>query len=109
MDNTQNQNKASLRTKAVALKYDAAKAQSPKIVAKGIGELAERIIEVAKEHNVSIHEDPNLAEVLTKLELNTEIPPDLYQAVAEILVFVYNLNKRLASLNLASSKLVSLK
>ncbi len=93
MDNIQNQ-----KTKAVALKYEPAKAQSPKIVAKGVGELAERIIQVAKEHNVSIHEDPNLAEVLTKLELNTEIPPDLYQAVAEILVFVYNLNKRFASL-----------
>ncbi|MDI6735581.1 MAG: EscU/YscU/HrcU family type III secretion system export apparatus switch protein [bacterium] len=93
MDSTQNQ-----KTKAVALKYDSAKSQSPKIVAKGVGKLAERIIQVANEHNVAIHEDPNLAEVLTKLELNTEIPPDLYQAVAEILVFVYNLNKKFISL-----------
>ncbi len=89
MNSNQNQ-----RRKAVALEYDASKEQAPKIVAKGIGQLAEQIIQVAKEHNVSIHEDANLAEVLTKLELNTHIPPDLYQAVAEILVFIYKLNQK---------------
>jgi flagellar biosynthesis protein len=84
------------RKKAVALEYDADKYQAPKIVAKGTGQLAERIIQVAKEHDVPIHEDANLAEVLTKLELDTEIPPHLYQAVAEILVFIYKLNKEWA-------------
>jgi len=81
------------RRKAVALEYVPSKYQAPKIIAKGINQLAERIIQVAKEHNVPIHEDANLVEVLTKLELNTQIPPDLYQAVAEILVFIYKLNQ----------------
>ncbi|MEW6095136.1 MAG: EscU/YscU/HrcU family type III secretion system export apparatus switch protein [bacterium] len=82
------------RRKAVALEYDPSKAQAPKIVAKGIGQLAERIIQVAKDHDVPIYEDANLAEVLTKLELDTQIPIDLYQAVAEILVFIYKLNQK---------------
>jgi len=82
------------RRKAVALKYEAVKEQAPKVVAKGINQLAQRIIQVAKDHNVPIHEDANLVEVLTKLELNTQIPPDLYQAVAEILVFIYKLNQK---------------
>lgn len=80
--------------KAVALKYDVSKYQAPKIVAKGLNQLAERIIQVAKDHDVPIHEDANLVEVLTQLELNTQIPPDLYQAVAEILVFIYKLNQK---------------
>lgn len=84
------------RRKAVALEYNPDKYQAPKIVAKGTGELAECIIRVAKEHNVAIYEDANLVEVLTKLELDTEIPPHLYQAVAEILAFIYNLNKEWA-------------
>lgn len=82
------------KRKAVALEYDTSKYQAPKIVAKGINQLAERIIQVAKDHNVPIYEDANLVEVLTKLELNTYIPPDLYQAVAEILIFIYKLNQK---------------
>lgn len=84
------------RKKAVALEYDISKYHAPKIVAKGTGQLAERIIQIAKEHNVPIHEDANLIEVLSKLELNAQIPPDLYQAVAEILVFIYKLNQEWA-------------
>ncbi|MEW6607329.1 MAG: EscU/YscU/HrcU family type III secretion system export apparatus switch protein [bacterium] len=82
------------KRKAVALEYDGDKGHAPKIVAKGKGKLAERIIQVARDHNVLIYEDANLAEVLTKLELNTQIPPDLYQAVAEIFVFIYKLNQK---------------
>jgi len=82
------------KRKAVALRYDSSKDQAPKIVAKGKGQLAERIIQVAQDHNVPIHEDPNLVEVLTKLELDTQIPPDLYQAIAEIFVFIYKLNQK---------------
>lgn len=82
------------RRKAVALKYNASKDQAPKIVAKGKGQLAERIIKIAQDYNVPIYEDANLVEVLSKLELDTQIPPELYQAVAEILVFIYKLNQR---------------
>lgn len=91
MNSNQNQ-----KRKAVALEYDASKEHAPKIVAKGIGQLAEQIIQIAKEHNVPIHEDENLAEILTKLELDTHIPTDLYQSVAEIFVFIYKLNQKWA-------------
>ena len=80
--------------KAAALKYSPEKDKSPKMVAKGRGLVAERIIEVAKECGVPIHEDSELVEVLSALELNEEIPPDLYKAVAEVLAFIYRLQMR---------------
>lgn len=82
------------RQKVVALRYDAEKEHAPKIVAKGSGYLAERILELAREHDVQIHENPDLVEVLAKLDVNTEIPERLYQAVAEVLAFLYRLNNR---------------
>lgn len=81
--------------KAVALRYAAGKDAAPRVVAKGRRLTAERIMEVARRHHVPLHEDPNLVEVLEALDLNLEIPPELYRAVAEILVFVYRLNGRL--------------
>ena len=81
------------RKKAVALQYDADSIAAPKVVAKGSGALAERIVELAKAHNVHVHEDPDLLNVLSVLELQSEIPEHLYVAVAEILAFVYQLNR----------------
>ena len=78
--------------KAVALKYDHQKNKAPRVIAKGRGEIAEKIIEVAKAHNVPLYEDKNLVQILEALELETEIPPELYRAVAEILAFIYRLN-----------------
>jgi flagellar biosynthesis protein len=78
--------------KAVALKYDAKKDSAPKVIAKGRGNMAEKIIEVAKAHNVPLYEDKNLVQILEALELETEIPPGLYRAVAEVLAFIYRLN-----------------
>ncbi len=75
--------------KAVALKYEKYKDNAPKVVAKGKGEVAKKIIEVAKEHGVYIKEDPDLVEVLSGLDLYEEIPEDLYKVVAEILAFIY--------------------
>jgi len=80
--------------KAVALKYDDKKNKAPRVIAKGRGEIAEKIIEVAKAHNVPLYEDKNLVQLLEALELETEIPPDLYRAVAEVLAFIYRLNGR---------------
>ncbi len=77
------------KKKAVALKYEREKDNAPKVVAKGQGKIAERIIQKAKEHNIPIEENPELVEVLSKLDLYEEIPPKLYKAVAEILVFIY--------------------
>lgn len=84
------------RPKAVALSYDRDSARAPRISAKGAGYLAERIIEIAKEHGIGIYEDPDLVEVLSKLDLNHEIPESLYRAVAEVLAFVYRLNHEMA-------------
>jgi flagellar biosynthesis protein len=78
--------------KAVALKYDRNKDGSPKVAAKGKGEIAERIIAIAKEHGIPIREDADLVEVLSRLDIETEIPPGLYKAVAEILAFIYRVN-----------------
>jgi flagellar biosynthesis protein len=65
---------------------------SPQIVATGRGEVAERIIALAREHDIPIKEDPELVGLLATLDIGSAIPPELYQAVAEVLVFVYRLN-----------------
>jgi len=79
--------------KAVALKYDKDKDHAPKVIARGRGEIAEKILEIAKTHNLPLYEDKNLVQILEALELETEIPPELYRAVAEVLAFIYRLNK----------------
>ncbi|MBW1778158.1 MAG: EscU/YscU/HrcU family type III secretion system export apparatus switch protein [Deltaproteobacteria bacterium] len=79
--------------KAVALRYDATRHHAPVVTASGQGAVAERILEVAREAGIVIQEDPDLVEVLAKVPVGDEIPVELYQAVAEILVFVYRLNK----------------
>ena len=84
------------REKAVALHYEAGHDRAPRVTAKGQGLLAQRIIEIAKEHGVRIHEDPDLVALLSKLDVKAEIPDELYRAVAEVLAFVYRLNQRMA-------------
>ncbi|MDV3503229.1 EscU/YscU/HrcU family type III secretion system export apparatus switch protein [Marinobacter sp. M-5] len=74
---------------AVALKYDGKTA--PTIAATGTHELAEEIIRIAREHNVPLYENPELASILARLDLNEEIPETLYQIIAEILAFAFNL------------------
>jgi flagellar biosynthesis protein len=78
--------------KAVALKYDQKNDKAPRVIAKGRGDIAAKIIAVAKEHNVPLCEDKNLTQILEALDLETEIPPELYRAVAEVLAFIYRLN-----------------
>jgi len=75
---------------AVALHYDGKEA--PRITAKGTGDLAEKIIALAKEHGVPLQEDAALISLLSKLDLGDEIPHALYAAVAEIIAFAYILN-----------------
>lgn len=79
--------------KAVALKYDANISSAPVVKSKGLGKVAERIIQIAKENNIPIKEDPNLVELLIQIDLEKEIPSELYKVVAEILAFVYRLNR----------------
>ena len=81
-------------SKAVALTYDTPKDKAPRVVAKGKGYLADKIIEVARQHDVPLYEDQNLVQVLEALDIETEIPPELYQAVAEVLAFIYRLNQK---------------
>ena len=78
---------------AVALHYD--KSGAPRVVAKGRGSIGEKIIEVAKAHDIPIEENEVLAGALSKVELGDEIPPELYKAVAEVLVFVLRLSGRI--------------
>lgn len=80
--------------KAAALKYRRGKDSAPKLVAKGRGKVAEKIIEIAKTHGIPVQEDKELVEFLSMLDLYQEIPPELYRAVAEILAFVYSLKKK---------------
>ncbi|WP_457624803.1 EscU/YscU/HrcU family type III secretion system export apparatus switch protein [Persephonella sp.] len=81
--------------KAVALKYKRGEDRAPKVVAKGKGFIGEKIIQIAKEHNIPVKEDPVLVEALSGIEVNREIPPQLYRAVAKILVFVYRKTKEI--------------
>lgn len=77
---------------AIALSYDP-ESDAPKVVATGKGALAERIIEEAKNAKVPVHKDNKLADTLSRLEIGEMIPPELYQVVAEILVFVDQMDK----------------
>jgi len=72
---------------AVALSYDGE--QAPRVTAKGAGKLAAQILKIAQEHDIPLHEDPQLVEILAQIELGEEIPETLYQVVAEIIAFVY--------------------
>ncbi len=79
--------------KAVALLYDKKQSDAPRVVATGKGLVAEKIIETAREAGVHIHEDPDLVELLAKIPLGQEIPVELYQTIAEVLAFVYQINE----------------
>lgn len=77
---------------AVAISYEPGDA-APKILATGKGALADKIIEKAKESNVPLHKDGKLADTLSKLQIGDMIPPELYEVVAEILVFVDHMDR----------------
>lgn len=85
-------NKKQKQLQAVAIKYDPGDI-APKILATGKGKVAEKIIETAKEADVAVHEDSKLADTLSKLDIGEYIPPELYEVVAEILVFVDSMEK----------------
>lgn len=76
---------------AVALHYNSNGGGAPRVVAKGGGEIAEKIIETAREHNVPLQEDAALASALSKLDIGREIPKELYVAVAHVLAFAWSI------------------
>src|SRR3546814_1985963 len=80
---------------AIAMKYDPAAMSAPKVRAKGVDQVALRIREVASEHDVAIVENPPLARALyASVEIDQEIPPEHYKAVAEVIAYVFKLRQR---------------
>lgn len=91
----ENRKKQAERPKrAAAIRYDAERDEAPRLTAKGGGHVAERIIELARRHDIPVREDKALVEVLSRLDIDRQIPPELYRAVAEILAFVYSANEQ---------------
>ncbi len=82
--------------KAVALRYHREDDRAPRIVAKGEGSIAAKIREVAENNGIPIHRDDALVELLAQIEIDREIPPELYAAVAELLSWIYRANNALA-------------
>ena len=82
------------RKKAVAIKYDPEVNEAPIVSAKGTGAIADSIIREAQKHGIPTQENQSLVEMLSLLELNQQIPPELYQVTAEILAFVYRMDQR---------------
>ncbi|OIO74251.1 MAG: flagellar biosynthesis protein FlhB [Zetaproteobacteria bacterium CG_4_9_14_3_um_filter_53_7] len=88
-------NKAADRGAAIALSYDPAGLSAPTIVASGYGEIARRIMELARENGIHIHKDDNLTQLLARVPVGTEIPEQAYQLVAELLAFLYQTDRKL--------------
>lgn len=80
--------------KAAALQYDLDNDSAPKIVAKGQGEIAKNIIKIAEENNLPIKKDEDLVELLSKIDVEQEIPANMYKAVAEVFSFIYNMSNK---------------
>lgn len=85
--------KQPVRKAAVALSYNPTNSDVPKVIAKGKGQVAEKILEQAEIHNIPVQQDPNLVQLLGQLDLNQSIPEELYQAVAEVFAFIYKLDQ----------------
>ena len=83
-----------MKKKAVALQYDKEKNQAPVVGAKGEGKTAQKIIQIAKENGVPLKKDEDLVELLSKIELNKEVPPQMYKAIAEVFSFIYSITKK---------------
>ena len=86
--------KKSTNIKAVALKYKAYEEMAPKVVAKGRGELAKKIIEKAKEFDVPLFQNEELADMLLNIEVGEEVPPKMYEAVVEVFIWLYKLEEK---------------
>lgn len=80
--------------KAAAILYDTERSDVPRIVASGKGVVAQKIIETAREAGIHIQEDPDLVELLAAIPVGEEIPVELYQTIAEVLAFVYEINNQ---------------
>ena len=80
------------RTVAAALEYDEQSGQAPKVTAAGYGAIAEKILDMAFASGIKVRQDADLAEMLAAIDIDSEIPPEAFAAVAEILSYIYELN-----------------
>lgn len=80
--------------KAIALQYDIKKDNAPLITAKGKGKIAKKIIKLAEKNEIPIKKDEDLVELLSKIDIDKEIPESMYKAVAQIFSFIYDLTKK---------------
>jgi flagellar biosynthesis protein len=92
------ENKINIRQKAVAIQYDVKKV-APNVLAKGQGYLAEKLLEKGKQANVPIYKDSELVEELSKIDIGENIPPELYEVVAQVLTFISDLDKLQEKMN----------
>lgn len=83
-----------MKQKAVTLKYNKELNDAPKVTAKGEGFTAENIIKIAKLHDIPIKKDEDLVEMLSKLEIDREVPAEMYKAIAEVFSFLYKMTKK---------------
>ena len=81
---------------AVAIRYDRERENAPRVVAKGRGAIAQQLMAIAKKHAVPVYQNQTVTQLLMAVELDREIPPELYQAVANVLAYVYRLDGRAA-------------
>ena len=86
------------RKKAVAIQYDTLEI-APKVLAKGVGLVAEKIVDKGRSNDIAVHEDALLVEDLTRLDIGEHIPPELYMAVAQVLVYIDELDKKSGGFN----------
>ncbi|NOZ57011.1 MAG: EscU/YscU/HrcU family type III secretion system export apparatus switch protein [Calditrichaeota bacterium] len=82
------------RKAAVALSYEPSEDKAPRVVASGKGKVAEAILAIAAQHGIPVKEDADLAELLAKLDLGEEVPPELYRVVAEVFAWLYRVKKK---------------
>ena len=83
-----------MNPKAVAMKYKAYEDNAPKVIAKGSGEVAKRIIEKAKEFDISIFQNPELTDMLMNVEIDEEVPAELYKAVVEVFIWLHKTEQK---------------
>ena len=84
-----------MREKAVALRYDKEQEKAPRVLAKGEGESAKNIIKIAQLHKLPIKKDADLIELLLKVEIDKEVPQELYKAVAELFSYIYKITNNM--------------
>ena len=93
MDEREQNSESVADKKAVALKYDLEQDNAPKVIAKGRGHVAEHILATAQKNSVPVYQNKTLVNMLMALEIDREIPPELYKAIAEVMAYVYKMDK----------------